>query len=103
MPPPDISFAFSRGIGGIFPLLQFSLIKTCAQHVPCGCFVFMLRAFILTLHNDAGWFVGNPHRTIGGVDVLPPRTGRAIGINPAIAFIDINVDVFINDREHPYT
>ena len=33
---------------------------------------FVLRTFVLTLHNNAGWQVGNTDGGVGGVNVLTP-------------------------------
>src|SRR5215471_1808035 len=100
--PADLGFGSGRSIGLLFALLQLELVKARLQHGPGDAAVLDLRAFLLARHHDARGNVGDPHGRIGGVDVLTAGTGRAISIDPAIAFFDFDLDVFVDDRVDPY-
>ena len=61
----------------------------------------MLRALGATDHDDAGRRVGQAHGGVGRVDVLPARARGAIGVDPQFAFVDLDVDIVIDDRIDP--
>ena len=58
----------------------------------------MLRAIVLTLHDDVGWQVGDANRRIGLVDVLATGAAGAKGIDAQIRRIDIDLDRIIHFR-----
>ena len=70
MPPADFGFLVSIGIGFFFAPLQFKLIKPRPQHRPCRRAVFMLRTFILTLHDNICRQMGDANGAVRCVDVL---------------------------------
>ena len=45
--------------------------------------------------------VGDAHRRFGLVDVLSARAGRAIGVDAAIALVDLDLDPVVDDRIDP--
>ena len=63
--------------------------------IACGA-VLVLRAVVLARDDDSGRNVGDPNRTVGGVDVLTARARRAIGIDAQIGFVDLDVDVVVD-------
>ena len=60
----------------------------------------MLRALILTLHDDAARLVSDAHRRIGFVDVLTAGAGRAIGVDAQIGRIDVDGHVLVDVRRN---
>ena len=45
--------------------------------------------------------MGDAHRRIGGVDVLAAGAGSAVGVDPAIALVHLDIDAVVDHREHP--
>ena len=70
MPPANIGFGRSFGIGLFFSFFQFHFIDAGAQHVPRHSLVLMLRAAVLTGHDNTGRVMGDAHGRVRGVDVL---------------------------------
>ena len=101
MAPADIGLAGGLGRGGVFALLQFGFVETRAQHVPGGGAVLVLRAFVLAGDHNAGRDMGDAHGAVGGVDVLAAGAGRAIGVDAAVALVDLDVDPVVDDRIDP--
>ena len=84
-------------LGGLFGVLLAGLFVLDArgQHPPRLILVFVLRAAVLALDHNAGWQVGEAHRRIGLVDMLPAGAGSAEGINPHVRRIDDDITGFI--------
>ena len=45
--------------------------------------------------------VGDAHRRIGRVDVLAARARGAVGVDAAVAFVDLDVDLVVDHRIDP--
>jgi hypothetical protein len=45
--------------------------------------------------------LGDAHRAVGGVDVLPAGARGAIGVDPQVALVDLDVDVVVDLRIDP--
>ena len=56
----------------------------------------MLAALVLTGDDDSRGNVGDANRAVGGVDVLPARAAGAIGVDPEVALIDLDIDVVVD-------
>ena len=82
------------------PLVEFKLIQPRFKGFHRNITVLVL-GFFRARDNDPGRLVGDPHRRVGGVDVLPARTGRAIGINPNIRRVYLDLDIVIHHRIDP--
>src|SRR6185437_1201719 len=49
----------------------------------------------------AGRGVGQAHRAVGLVDVLPAGAGRPVGIDAQVLVVDLHVDLVVDDRVDP--
>src|SRR5882762_5671920 len=58
----------------------------------------MLGSLVLALHNDIGWYVGDAHGRIRGVDMLAAGARRAISIDAQILVVDFDFDVLVDFR-----
>ena len=101
MAPADIGLARILRIGRGFADRQFALVQSRAELVIGFGLVLVLAALVLTLHDDAGRDVGDAHRRIGGVDVLPASARRAIGVDAQVAFVIVDLDIVIDHRIDP--
>ena len=63
----------------------------------------MLGAVVLALHHDAGWLMGDAHRRIGSVDVLTAGAGGAVGVDPQVLFLNLDLNRIVDYRKHPDT
>jgi hypothetical protein len=83
--------------------LAFSsrFFSSAPEHVPGGRPVLVLRALLLARHHDPRGVVGDAHRRVGGVDVLAAGAGRAVGIDPAVRFLDLDLDPVVDHRIDP--
>ena len=68
-------------------LIAFSLFLCCE------------RSFT-AIRNQAGGDVRNPHRGIGGIDVLSTFAAGAVGVNPYIVGLDVDFDAIVNFRRN---
>ena len=101
MAPADIGLGGLLGIGLLFPLLQLHLVESRAQHVPGLGPVLVLGTLLLARHRDARGDVRDAHGRIGGVDVLPTRALRAVGVDPAVRLVDVDDDAVVDDGIDP--
>ncbi len=91
-------FAGFLGRGGLLALLQLALVEPRAQHVPGGGAVLVLRALVLAGDDDVSRDMRDADRAVGLVDVLAAGARRAIGVDAAIAFVDLDLDAVVDDR-----
>ena len=98
MAPADVGLGGRIGVGLGLPFLELELIEAGSQHVPGGRPVLVLRALGLAGDDDAGGNVGDPHRRFSLVDVLSAGAGGAIGVDPAIALVNLDLDPVVDDR-----
>src|SRR3546814_16215900 len=61
--------------------------------------LFPYTTLFRSLHHDTGRQVGDPHRRVGGVDVLATGALRAVGVDPQILVVDVDVDL-LGLRQH---
>src|SRR5690606_18967958 len=101
MTPADVGLAGRFLVGLLFALLELKLIQTRLEHGPGNGPVLDLRTFLLARDRDPRWNMRDPDSRVGGVDVLATRARRPIGVDPAIALIDLDLDVVIDDRVDP--
>ena len=88
-------------LGFFFAPLKFGLIESRPQHVPCGRTILVLGALVLALDHDAGRKMRHADRAVGGIDMLPAGSARAISIDAYVFFIDFYLDRLIDDRKCP--
>ena len=80
--------------------LALRLIESRAQDFERFRLVLVLRLFVLLRHDKAGGQVGDAHRAVGGVDVLPARTRRAIHVDAQVGrFVDLDIHI-LRLRQH---
>ena len=70
------------------------------QKLGRGFLVLRLRSFILALRNDARWYMGQPDRRVGLVDVLAARPGGAEGVDSDLVPVQLNLEVALDFRQH---
>src|SRR3546814_9726902 len=63
--------------------------------------VLVLRSLVLASDDDSSRNVGDAHRRIGRIDMLPARTGSAIGVDLQVAFVDFNINIVVNHGINP--
>ena len=56
----------------------------------------------MTLHNDAGGNMRQPHGAVGFVDMLTPGARSPIGIDAQILVFDLDVDCIVDHRIDPH-
>src|SRR3712207_7994798 len=59
----------------------------------------LLRALVLAGDDDPRRQVRDAHGRVGGVDVLPARAGRAVGVHAQVLVVDLDLDVLVNRSE----
>ena len=62
---------------------------------------FDLAALLLARDNDARRHVGDADGGVRRINVLAAGAGRAVGVDAAVALVDGDLDVVIDDRKHP--
>ena len=62
----------------------------------------MLRAFLLAGDDDSARNVRDAHRRIGRVDVLAAGAGGPERIDPAVRFLDLDIDAVVDHRIDPH-
>ncbi len=75
--------------------MLFEHIEPGLEHLHRRCPVFVLAALVLALHDNARWFVQNPHRRACLVDVLAARAACAVKINLQVFLFYLNINVFL--------
>src|SRR5690554_979986 len=93
----------AAGIGQLF-LCSGSLLVFEARRQPThgpGP-VLVLRTFFLALDDNAGGQVGNTHRRIGLVDVLPTSARSTVGVYTQVGRVDVNGCLLVRLRQHRY-
>src|SRR3954463_16035850 len=99
--PADVGLGSGFGARLVLALLQLELVEAGAQHVPGGRPVLVLRALLLAGDDDAGRVVGDADGGIGGVDVVTARARGPIRVDPAVGFLDLDVDAVVDHRIDP--
>ena len=56
----------------------------------------MLRALALTLHHGISGQMGETHRRVGAIDMLPARTTGTIGIHAHVGRVNFNFDIVVD-------
>ena len=56
----------------------------------------MLRPLVLAGRHDTRGEMGEAHGRVGLVDMLPAGSAGAVGVDPEIGFIDLNLDGVVN-------
>src|SRR6185295_7276470 len=64
--------------------------------------VLDLRALLLAGHRDVGGQMRDAHRRVGGVDVLAAGTRSTIGVDTAVALLDVDLDVLVDHGIDPH-
>ena len=101
MAPADIGLRGRLGARLLLALLQLGLVEARAQHVPGGGAVLVLRALLLAGDDDAGRDMGDAHGGIGRVDVLAAGARGAVGVDPAVGLLDLDLDAVVDHRIDP--
>src|SRR6185312_8697575 len=94
--PANVRFGRIRRVGFGFALLELGFVEARLQLLHRRGTVLVLRTLVLAGDDDPRRNVGDPDGAIGGVDVLSAGAGRAIGIDPQVLLLDLNVDVLID-------
>src|SRR3546814_1237857 len=69
--PSNVGFRLVSRIRLCFATLQFSLVHAGFQHVHGFGLVLVLRSLVLASDDDSSRNVGDAHRRIGRIDMLP--------------------------------
>ena len=78
-------------------LLEASLEQARLEDLDRRLLVLGLRPLVLALGDDVGRQVGQPDGRVGLVDVLPARALRAVGIDPDLVPVQLDVGVVLLD------
>src|SRR5262249_35843876 len=90
--PSDILFSFMEIFHLFLLFLHLKFVKTRTQNFHRSRAVLMLRAFVLTGDNDAGWQMRQSHSRVGFIDMLPACAPRPIGVDAQIFWSDVNLN-----------
>src|SRR5262249_37976586 len=74
-----------------------ALIEPGPQHIPGLGAVLVLGALGLTHHRDACRDVGEAHRRLGLVDVLPAGAARPHGVSAHVGLLDLDDDTVVDN------
>ena len=85
MAPADVGLGGVGGVGLGLALLQLGLVEPRLELLHRLGPVLVLRALVLAGDDDAGREMGDAHRAVGGVDVLPAGARRAVGVDAQLA------------------
>ena len=88
----NLLFTLGSPLGGDATL--FGLVDAAAQQGHGPGPVLDLAALVLACDHGPCRQVRNPHGGVRLVDVLPARPRRPVGVDPQVASIDVNVDLF---------
>src|SRR5208283_1151765 len=92
----NFQLGFVQLVGGIAALLHFHVVEFGAQHLHRKFAVFVLAAFRLARHDNAGGDVGEAHGRLHFIDVLPAFTTRAKRLQLDVFRLDVHLDAVIN-------
>ena len=101
MAPADVGLGVGLGLGLFLALAQFVFVQPRLQHGEGLGAVLVLRAVVLTLHDDVGRQVGDADGAVGLVDVLPPRARRPVGVDAQVLVLDHDLDGVVDHRVDP--
>ena len=62
--------------------------------------VLVLAALVLARHHHPGGQVGEAHGRVGHVDVLAAGARRAVGVDPEVLLVDVDVGHVLEERGH---
>src|SRR6185437_17116064 len=79
---------------------DLGLVQLVLQHLERGRLVLVLRALLLRRSHQSARNVSDANRRARLVDVLATGAGCAINVYPEIVFLDLDVDLFVDDRIH---
>ncbi|MNX81261.1 hypothetical protein D3C86_1129440 [compost metagenome] len=102
MAPAHVGLAGFELVGLGLALAHLMLVQARLQHRHGLGTVAVLRTVVLALHDDAGGDVGNPHRRIGLVDVLPARARGAVGIHAQVGRVDFHLERIVHLGVHEH-
>src|SRR4026209_1748073 len=77
-------------------LLEGALEQAGLQDLGRVLLVLGLRPLVLALDDDAGGQAGQAHRGVGLVDVLAARALRAVGVDPDLVPVELDLDVIVD-------
>src|SRR5262249_26229049 len=75
------------------PLAQFLVVEPGPQHRHRLIAVLELRFLVLVGDDQAGWYVGDPHGAVGGVDALAAVPGGPEDVNAQVGGVDLDLDL----------
>ena len=98
----EVNLRTFAALFGEFCLALFAIpfMEPRTQQLHRNLAVFVLRTFILALHDNPGRFVRNPHGRIGDVDVLSARAARPVAIDAKLFGLDVHFHRVINFRRN---
>src|SRR5215472_9711688 len=79
-------------------LAELELVQARLEHRHGLRAVAVLRAVVLTLHDDAGRRVRDPHSGVGLVDVLAACAGGPEGVDAKVRRVDLHLDRLVDLR-----
>ena len=98
MAPLDVGLLRGELVGLGVALAKLELVEPRLEHRHALGAVAVLRAVVLALHDDAGGQVGDAHRRLGLVDVLPARAGGAVDVDAQVGRVDVDLDGLVDFR-----
>src|SRR5690554_2651411 len=96
--PADIGLGVLRLLLGGVALLHLVLPQLRLELLHGEVAVGVLAALALAGHHDAGGLMGDPHRRVGGVDVLAAGAAGAVGIDAQVRRVDLHLEAVVDLR-----
>ncbi len=96
--PADVGFAVFQGLLCFRTLTHFQFVQFRFQLLHRRVLVFVLRAVILALHDNAGGIVGDANGGFGAVDMLAASAGSTVHVYAQIGGVDVDGDVVVDFR-----
>ena len=98
--PADVLLLAPLGRQLLGPLSLLQLQQAGAKQAHGRRLVLRLGALVLALDDDPGRHVGDPHRRVGLVDVLPAGARGAVRVDAQVLLVEVHLHRVVDERPH---